>query len=443
MDLTHKTLAQEAPKVLTEYPIVNIRELLADSSLFLTILHLKSSRQNMRIFIIHNYYQDPGGEDGVFHQEAQLLGKTHTVKTYSKKNKKGLKGLRDFLFYPYNIFNTRQVLREIAAFKPDVVHIHNLHYTFGPQLIQAIKKRGYPLVFTLHNFRLLCPSATLFHKGKVYKKSLKNGYPFQAVKDKVLDNSWFKTCWTAWTYYLHRQLGTFLKVDKYIVLSELTKRLLQGPPTHIPDQQISIKPNFIPQKYAATGTEKSTPRGSDFLYIGRLTQEKGILKLMHHIKGTNLKLNIAGDGPLKGEITHLCKKHPDQFHYLGFQSKVQIAHLLKTCTALVFPSVWYEGMPLTSLEALSAGTPIIGSKLGVLQEMIKPGQTGLLFDPHSKNDTLNTLNKWLSLTEASRSIIGSNCLNEYREHYSEAINLQKLERIYKDVLKANRTKTHE
>lgn len=397
----------------------------------------------MRIFIIHNYYQNPGGEDGVFHQEAQLLGKKHTVKTYSKKNKKGLKGLRDFLFYPYNIFSSREVLREIAAFKPDVVHIHNLHYTFGPQLIRAIKKRGYPLVFTLHNFRLLCPSATLFHKGKIYKKSLKNGFPFEAVKDKVLDNSWFKTCWTAWTYYLHRQLGTFLKVDKNIVLSELTRGLLQGPPTRIPSQQIAIKSNFIPQEDAAVESEESAARGEDFLFIGRLTEEKGILQLIHHIKGTSLKLTIAGDGPLKGEITRLCQKHPEQFHYLGFQTKAQITRLLKACSALVFPSVWYEGMPLTALEALSAGTPIIGSKLGVLQEMIKPEYTGLLFDPHSKNDTLNTLNKWLSLTEASRSIIGSHCLKEFQEHYSEAINLQKLESIYKDVLQANKTKTHE
>ena len=430
-------------KALAGLSSVNNRELLADSSLFLTILHLKSSRQNMRIFIIHNYYQDPGGEDGVFHQEAQQLGKKHTVKTYSKTNKKGLLGIRDFLFYPYNVFGTREVLREITAFKPDVVHIHNLHYTFGPQLIRAIKKSGYPLVFTLHNFRLLCPSATLFHKGKIYKDSLKNGFPFKAVKDKVLDNSWFKTCWTAWTYYLHRQLGTFLKVDKYIVLSELSKHLLQGPPTQIASRQIAVKPNFIPQEYAVVETGQPATRGNDFLFIGRLTEEKGILQLMNHIKGTGLKLNIAGDGPLKEEITRLCQKHPNQFHYLGFQSKGQIAQLLKTCSALVFPSIWYEGMPLTALEALSVGTPILGSKLGVLQEMIQPGHTGLLFDPHSKNDTLNTLNKWLSLTEASRSIIGSNCLKEYKERYSEAINLQKLESIYKDVLKANKTKTHE
>src|SRR5690606_32986580 len=116
----------------------------------------------MRILVIHNFYQHAGGEDTVFQQEVEELKKVHTVETLTFQNKKGWRGALQFMAYPWNIRAMRIVKKYVKTFQPDIVHIHNTHYATGPAIIRTIKKQQIPVVMTLHNFRLLCPSATLF-----------------------------------------------------------------------------------------------------------------------------------------------------------------------------------------------------------------------------------------------------------------------------------------
>src|SRR5690606_38472820 len=122
--------------------------------------------------------------------------------------KKGIKGLLQFLLYPWNIFATKRVMKRVEAFRPDIVHIHNMHYAIGPLLCRALYKRNFPTVLTLHNYRLLDPSATLFHNNKVFTDSIRDEFPWKSVYRKVLDNSLIKTFWTAFTYYIHKKMGT-------------------------------------------------------------------------------------------------------------------------------------------------------------------------------------------------------------------------------------------
>ena len=127
----------------------------------------------MKILFIHSQYLQFGGEDTVVEQEVKLLNNKHRVETLFFKNTGGLNGFFQFLFSIWNIKNARIVKKKIKEFKPDVVHIHNLHFATGPLIIRTIKKLEVPLVLTIHNYRLLCPSATLMHNNTLYLKSVK------------------------------------------------------------------------------------------------------------------------------------------------------------------------------------------------------------------------------------------------------------------------------
>ena len=151
----------------------------------------------MRILLVHNYYQHKGGEDSVIEQEAIALSEKNEVKVISTRNKKGLKGIIQFISYPFNIFEAFRIVKQAKEFKADIIHIHNLHYGFGPLLIRFLHQAGFKIVMTLHNFRLICPSATLYYNNKLHTESIREDFPWTAVKAKSLDKSLLKTGITA------------------------------------------------------------------------------------------------------------------------------------------------------------------------------------------------------------------------------------------------------
>src|SRR5690606_10534257 len=170
----------------------------------------------MRILVIHNFYQHPGGEDVVFEQERALLGATEDVFSLTFTNHKGLRGAWQTLWSPWNIWAGKCVKQAVRRHRPDVIHIHNLHYAVGPVAIRIAKRMGVPVVMTLHNYRLICPSATLFSHGKLFTDSLHTQFPWRAIGWGVHSHSRFKTFWLAWTTWLHKKLGTWKLVDRYI-----------------------------------------------------------------------------------------------------------------------------------------------------------------------------------------------------------------------------------
>lgn len=382
----------------------------------------------MRILIIHNQYQHIGGEDFVMGQEMEALRKNHEVDLYTVRNVKGLKGYLQYLLYPINWPEVKKIKERIHAFKPDLIHIHNMHYALGPLFILHIKKMKIPMVMTLHNFRLICPSATLFYDGNIYLNSINEDFPWDAIKKKVLENSFIKTFWTAFTYWIHRKRGTFKAIDRYIVLSEFSKSIFAKSKFNVPMDRFSVKPNFVKVE------EVSKEYPSDyFVYVGRLSEEKGIIPLLHAWKATNHKIKIYGTGPLQKEVELICSHSPNM-QYMGFQDKQTLSNQIASASAVIVPSVCYESMPLAVLEAYALGTPVIASSIGILNEMVVPLYTGLLFDPHNHINMVQTLAEWSSLPKEKILEIKENCRKEYLDKYSQPIVMEELERIYTEVL---------
>ncbi|MGK6351824.1 glycosyltransferase [Parapedobacter sp. DT-150] len=379
----------------------------------------------MRILIIHNYYQDPGGEDAVFEQERALLATTETVETLTFRNQKGWRGAWQTLWSPWNTWAGRRVKQAIRTFSPDVIHIHNLHYAIGPIAIRIAKRHGIPVVMTLHNYRLLCPSATLFHAGKLFLDSLHAGFPWKAVRLGVHSNSVFKTYWLAFTVWLHKLLGTWCMVDRYIVLTDFARQLFVDSSFGVPATQFVVKPNFV-----ADTSQLAAVRGRHFLFIGRLTQEKGIKVLLEAFGGTELHVRIVGDGPLRTSVVDAAQQSAN-ITYLGTLGRGGIEAQLASCTALIFPSVWYEGMPMTVIEAFASGTPVIASNLGAMQSMIHDGQNGQLYTPGDAAALRRETQRWLSSEDAYRQQVSDGAREAYEQRYTAHQNHTLLLDIYR------------
>lgn len=382
----------------------------------------------MRILIIHTFYQGPGGEDTVFRQEKELLAMDHDIETLTFQNKKGWKGAVQTLFSFWNISAANQVKKYIKKFNPQLVHIHNTHYASGPIIIRTVDKLGIPLVMTLHNFRILCPSAILYHDHQLFLSSLNENFPWTAVKNKVMDQSAIKTFLLALNYWFHRKIGTWNMVDRYIVLSNFAKKLFIDSTLNVPSKKFTIKPNFT---FPIVGTVE---HGEDyFIYIGRLTEEKGIVNLLKVFSEIDSRLIIIGDGSLKQEVID-ATGHNTNITYLGFRSREEIIPLVEKAEALLVPSLWFEGMPMTILEAFSVGTPVIGSDIGALSEMIIPNQTGLLFNPQSVDNMLITIKQWKKFSIQEKYNIRQTTKEFYFSNFTPEENKKRLLHIYDEAI---------
>lgn len=339
----------------------------------------------MRILLIHNKYKQAGGEDNVFAAESELLeGYGHEVEQLLFDNSvirtfldKCLSGLRAF----YNPKSARIVAQKIEAFRPDVIHVHNFVPLVSPSVFYVANRYRIPVILTLHNFRMVCPSATLYHNRAIYEKSLTSYFPVDAVARGVYRNSILETAILACCIGLHHLLGTWKRrVDFYIALTSFAKEKLTSARVPLPADKILIKPNSVQD--CGMGTAR---RRDHFLFVGRLVEEKGLRTLLQATWRSPFRLIIIGDGPMQQEVIEHTQKNPHVI-YLGPQNKATVVSHMKACAALIFPSLWYEGLPLTLIEAFSAGTPVIASNLGAMKELIQHGVNGLLYEPGNERD---------------------------------------------------------
>src|SRR5260221_9123205 len=302
----------------------------------------------MKILLVHNKYKQPGGENVVFQTEGELLSRYgHFVERLVFDNAeiktlldKCLSGLRII----YNPDSAREIRKKIEAFNPDIIHVHNIVPLASPSILFVAKKYSIPVIFTLHNYRLICPSATLFYNDKIYEKSIHSLFPIDAILKGVYRNSRIQTAAVAFMVAIHTIIGTWrTKVDWYITLSGFAKEKFRKSILSIPEDRLIVKPNFVPDSGMGDSIRKDF-----FLFVARLGADKGIQVLLKAAALHNHKVTIIGDGPLRDKVEAAARTKPN-IRYLGFQDKLSImTHLIK-CKGLIFPSIWYEGFPITIL----------------------------------------------------------------------------------------------
>ncbi|GAB4422669.1 MAG: glycosyltransferase [Bacteroidia bacterium] len=384
----------------------------------------------MRILIIHNYYQQRGGEDTVVATESALLrARGHEVELLTFHND-SIAGWKKALYLFKSIYNpaaARQVRARIGAFRPDVVHVHNFFYVASPAIFYAARQAGVPVVMTLHNYRLICPSAFLYHEGQVYEESIDKIFPLQAIRKRVWNGSLIQTASIVAITGIHKLLGTFrTKVDRYIVFTEFARQLFLRSSLGVGEEKLYIKPNFVEDQGAA-----DAPREDYYLFIGRLSPEKGIATLLDAVRRLKVPVVVLGDGPMRAEVEACAAQYP-HLRYLGPRPRTEVLEHMRRCRALIFPSLWYEGMPMVIVEALSTGCPVLLSRLGNPMHMIEDGTVGLHFAPGDAADLQRCVER-IEADPALRARMGQAARTSYEQHYSPDANYDLLMQLYRSL----------
>ncbi|MET4082561.1 glycosyltransferase involved in cell wall biosynthesis [Pedobacter sp. UYP30] len=381
----------------------------------------------MKILFIHTFYKLAGGEDTVVQNEIDLLQQNgHEVELLRFDNSPF--SLAKLLTMPFNIGSYLKTKKQIRRFRPDVIHIHNMHFAGSPSIIYAADATEIPIVITLHNFRFLCPSGSLYFEGKIFLDSLKPGFPWLAVKKGVYKNSKILTFWLAFSNYMHQKLKTLNKVDTFIVLGDHSYKLFSESHLKSYVEKIVVKANFSPERLASIPSEKSY-----FLFIGRLTEEKGIKTLLKAVSGTDIPLKIVGSGPLENLVASVCAGNSN-IEFLKQQPSYRIDELLNSAEALVFPSEWYETFGMVLTEAFSKSIPVVASNLGNISTIVKNEINGLTFEPGNYEDLRAKLLYFKHLSSQTKAKFKYEAQASYLEKYTPAVNYLQLIKIYADAI---------
>ncbi len=381
----------------------------------------------MRILQIHNFYQQPGGEDQVFRDEGALLeAHGHTVMRHTVHNDV-INGMNRLVLAKSTLWNStsyRTVRQRVQDGRPDVVHFHNTLPLISPAAYYAVQHEGVGIVQTLHNYRLLCPNAFFFRDGRVCEDCLGKRVTWPSVVHGCYRDS--RTASSVVTAMLasHRMMNTWTKqVDVYIAMTNFAKaKYITG---GLPGDKIEIKPHFI-----FGDPEPGDGDGNYVLFVGRLSREKGIQTLISAWEQmpNGLPLKIVGDGPEAAQVARAVEQNPN-IEWLGHKAHEEVYSLMGNARAVVIPSVWYETFGKVIIEALSVGTPVIGSNLGAIAELISHGETGFLFAPNNAEELAAHV-RWIHENPAEVKQMRPTVRQTYEDLYTPERNYEQMMEIY-------------
>jgi len=377
----------------------------------------------MRVLLAHNRYQQAGGEDAVLAEEYRLLQRNSVeVELYEQDNQR-INSMPAMQVAVDTIWSRRTVSEMgayIQRFRPDIIHVHNTFPLISPSLYFAAAKHGVPVVQTLHNFRLFCAQAMFMRNGAVCEDCI-GRLPWRGVMRRCYRESSAQSAVVVGMQGIHHMLGTYRnKITRYIALNNFCRdKFIEA---GLPADRIVIKPNFVDLPAPVPAERKGG------LFVGRLSSEKGIATLAAALGlYPEAGIDVIGHGPQEEELKGLPAAR-----LLGWMKGEEIYQRMGRAAYLVMPSIWYENFPRTLVEAYACGLPVIASRLGAMAELVRDGETGLLFTPGDA-DGLATILRWADNHPAEMRRMGEAARREYESHYTSEINFQQLMHIYDEA----------
>ncbi len=392
----------------------------------------------MKILLVHNDYQQAGGEQAAVDAQIALLRSYgNEVIIYRRTNTEigsyGYRRKASFLRQATYSDRTYRDIRSLVADEhPPVAHVHNVFPIISPSVYHALKDARVPIVQTIHNFRLMCPNALFYTQGQNCERC-KLGNTIHAIRWKCFRNSYALSAFYAIIIGLHRRWATFKMIDSFIALTDFTaQKLVESGLTTW--EKITVLGNFLPDPLPQLGFLDRSH--SCLVYMGRLSPEKGVDVLIKAVSGMpEIELKIAGEGPQAEELRslsrHLNLKRVEFLRYVTGESKWQ---LLRKAAATVIPSLWYENFPVTLLESFAVGTPVITSRLGGLPYIVEEGINGLLFS-HGDIDELRAKIYAIVNQPGEAVKMGQNGRLMIEGRYSASSHYEVLMKIYNQVVR--------
>ncbi len=387
----------------------------------------------MKILLVHNRYQQYGGEDATYESEKELLeSHGHTVRSllFDNSQIRGIgQRIKAGIQMIYNKESEGLLDKAIREFRPDLMHVHNFFYLASPSIFFAAEKNRVPIVVTLQNYRLICSGGLLMRNSEPCELCVNEIFPLSGVRYRCHRNSRLGTAYLTFQTGLHKLWNTWdQKITRYIAVTEFAKNKFMSSSLGLSDAKIVVKANSV----ADTDLVAVEQRENYYLFVGRLSKEKGIEVMLKAFENSNFQLEIIGDGPLRPMVEQAAQLNSN-IRYSGYRDRTYIIERLKRSRAMIFPSLWYECLPVTILEAFSTGTPVIISNVGNLNEIVTNHYNGIHFSANNADDLRNVLS---TFDRHPRDYVQLylNARKTFVAKYTHAINYDNLMRIYRSAI---------
>jgi glycosyltransferase involved in cell wall biosynthesis len=389
----------------------------------------------MKILLCHNFYQQAGGEDQSFAAEASLLeSHGHQVLPFTIHNdvihRMTRLGVARRTLWSRESY--RALRRLIRCERPSIMHCTNIFPLISPSAYYAARAEGAAVVQSLRNFRLFCANAFFFRHGTVCEDCLKKKFPWPGILRGCYRNSRSASAVLAAMLGVHRLSRTWSRqVHRFFTLTEFARqKFIEG---GFAGRLIAVKPNFIhPDPGSGTGD------GRYAVFVGRLSPEKGLNTVLTawRLLAGRIPLKIIGDGPM-AEEARAAAAATAEIDWLGKKQPREVLALLGGASFLVMPSVGHETFGRTVIEAYAKGTPVVGSRLGAVAELVEDGRSGSLFTPGDPEDLARTI-KELTEHPSTLAEMRREARRQYEEKYTAETNYRMLMTIYEEALAASR-----
>ncbi len=325
-----------------------------------------------------------------------------------------------------------KITKLIEDKRPDLAHFHNIHGHLTTSIIQPLVRRNIPVVWTLHDYRLVCPNTTFLRGDEICELCLPKRY-LNCVTHRCKKGSLPASVVAMATTLYDRLSRVPARVNRFITPSRfLMGKLIEG---KISREKIIAIPNFVDVESFDTGREKDY-----FLYFGRLSREKGIDLLIDAAASLKKgKLKIAGEGPLSGELKRYVQEKGADVEFLGFVTGSELRRLLEESQFVVVPSRWYENLPFSVMESLAAGKAVVAADIGGIPEMVEEGVNGLLFPAGDTEKLRECLGRMIDDPEARRGM-GAAGRKKAEDLYGPAAHYKQIIGLYEEVSAAAKKK---
>jgi glycosyltransferase involved in cell wall biosynthesis len=406
----------------------------------------------MRVLLVNSYHYYRGGDCTYTFALADLLrGHGHQVAFFAMHHPSNLpdpdsdlfvsyidfrdalqkRGPRDGLMVLYRAIYSSEARRKfgqmVDRFAPDIVHLQNIQGHITPSVVLEARKRELPVVWTLHDYKLLCPNSHfLVDKSVQICEACAGGAFYQAVLKRCKKGSLLASGVAMLEAYAHRMMRVTRQVGAFATPSQfLRQKLIDG---GFSPGRVHHLPLFLPEDaYCGNGDDEGY-----LLFFGRLGPIKGIGPLLEASRQTpDVSLVLAGrvEESLAGTLPSML---PPNATYVGMKHGDELQRLLCGATAVVVPSVWYENQPFSILEAFAAAKPVIASDLGGMSELVKHGERGLLIPPGDPGALAEAM-RWMASHREDAHTMGEQALEYVSRNHSADAHYEKLTALYERV----------
>lgn len=390
----------------------------------------------MRILVVHNRYRaiNPSGENRVVELEIEALQSAgHDVSTYVRSSDEldGLSRQAKLRLITAPISSpaaVAEVENILLTRRPQVLHLHNPYPLISLSVVAAAHRHGVPVVQTVHNHRHTCMKGTYQREGHDCRDCLNAGNPLPGVRHACYRDSRAQSVVMAAALTRHRH--TLDTVDRFIALTPEIRDSLVA--SGFDSARIVVKPNSVPDP------GRPAPLGQGAAFVGRLSQEKGILALLQawlqHPEWSLGPLRIAGDGPAREEVERLAAGR-DDVRVLGRLEAADVWGLLRDSALVVVPSLWPEALPLVVLEAMAAGRALLVTNQGGLPAVVD-ASLGLVVEPSVQDLAAGLSSLLLDRSALEGLAIGAR--EAYERNYTPGVVTRRLVDIYESVITRQR-----